>query len=661
MCCGTCSGPPDGTLVLLTRPSGLRCRSSIIPPNRVILAKSLLPAVLLLLASHQAAPQKPAFKSNVTVVEVDVVVTDKSGRPVRGLVRDDFEISEDGRPVEIATFSAVEVPDAPRQNIPPRVDLSGSAFGSNDRADDGRLILLILDDIQVGFTAGRMATVKSVARRAVERLGPADVAGVMTTSGWLGGQAEFTTDKSRLLEAIERFVPRRQYELPAIASAPPSMPGANPRADNRAERSVEPVMAGLSTAARALATIPHRRKGAILISQGIPATPQEIIRHRSYESIREFMLTAQRSNVAVYTVDPCGLEIDAGCTRESRQNLRTMAELTGGFAVTNTNTPQDAVDRMLAENGTYYLLGYYSPAPPNDGKHHRINVRTRLADVEIRAREGYDSPGKAQKELAATPLEVLTRSPIQTRGLTMRVVAIPAPLSAAPSAAVIVGIELPTAAARRAGRVEFVVVAIDQEGKTRSRVRFTTSFTAMEKTAAAWTRTGSRIDLAPGPYQIRVAAAGGDSSQGSVFVDVSVPKFGTELGVGGLSFGAPSSSARTAGDRLRDVLPLIPMATNEIALGTEVSAQLPIRVSSKAASNPLTITATLVRADGTTVPLDRMQSPGRDYAGAAGKVYQVALPVALPAGDHRVTVESTLGRTTVARELGFSVLAQSPP
>ena len=628
------------------------------------MAKPLLPALLLLLASHQAAPQKPAFKSNVTVVEVDVVVTDTSGRPVRGLLRDDFEISEDGRPVEIATFSAVDVPEAPRENVIPRVDLSGSAFGSNDRADDGRLILLMLDDIQISFTPGRIATVKSVARRVVERLGPADVAGVMTTSGWLGGQAEFTTDKSRLLDAIERFVPRGQYDLPAIARELQSVPGALPQTDRVAEHRTQPAMAGLRTAARALATIPHRRKGVLLISQGIPDSLEELTRNRNIsaasESIREFMLAAQRSNVAVYTVDPCGLELDARCNRASRQSLRTMAELTGGFAVINTNAPQDAVDRMLAENGTYYLLGYYSPAPPNDGKHHRISVRTRVADVEIRGREGYDSPGKAAKELPATPLEVLTRSPIQTRGLTMRVVAIPAPLSAAPSAAVIVGIELPTAVARRAGRVEFEVVAIDQEGKTRARVRFTTSFAAMEKTAAAWTRTGSRIDLAPGPYQIRVAAAGGDSSQGSVFVDVSVPKFGTELGVGGLSFGAPSSSARTVVDRLRDVLPLIPMATNEIAPGTEVSAQLPIRVSSKAASNPLTITATLVRADGTTVPLHRMQAAGRDYAGAAGKVYQVALPGALTAGNYRVTVESTLGRTTVARELAFSVLSQSP-
>ncbi len=277
--------------------------------------------------------RSPGFKSGVTVVEVDVVVTDKSGRPVRGLRREDFEISEDGSPVEIATFSAVDVPEAPRDSIIPPPDRSGSAFASNDQADDGRLILIVLDDIQVSFTAGRMATVKSVARRAVERLGPADLAAVMTTSGRLGGQTEFTTDKSRLLDAIERFVPQGEHDLPAIADALPSAPGANPRAQRIGELRTRSAMAGLSVAARALATIPHRRKGVLLISQGFPATLEEIIRDArigaAYESIREFILTAQRSNVAVYTVDPCGLELDAGCNRASRQNLRTIAEAHG--------------------------------------------------------------------------------------------------------------------------------------------------------------------------------------------------------------------------------------------------------------------------------------------------------------------------------------------
>ena len=71
-------------------------------------AKTFLSALLLLAAAQP--PQKPALKSGVTLVEVDVVLTDKSGRPVRGLGSGDFEIEEDGQPVEIASFSAVDLP-----------------------------------------------------------------------------------------------------------------------------------------------------------------------------------------------------------------------------------------------------------------------------------------------------------------------------------------------------------------------------------------------------------------------------------------------------------------------------------------------------------------------------------------------------------------------
>jgi len=90
--------------------------------------------------------------------------------------------------------------------------------------------------------------------------------------------------------------------------------------------------------------------------------------------------------------------------------------------------------------------------------------------------------------------------------------------------------------------------------------------------------------------------------------------------------------------------------------GIAVAAQVPIRISSKAAPSPLTITATLVGRDGTRSTLDRTAGSGRDYAGTAGKVYRVALPPGLTAGNYRVMVESVLGRTTVTREVAFSVL-----
>lgn len=93
------------------------------PPSRPI-----LPALLLLWASAACAvpaaagqaeagaeagrpdPLEHVFaeRTEVHVVEVEVVVTDRDGEPVSGLTADDFQLWENGRPVEISNFYAVE-------------------------------------------------------------------------------------------------------------------------------------------------------------------------------------------------------------------------------------------------------------------------------------------------------------------------------------------------------------------------------------------------------------------------------------------------------------------------------------------------------------------------------------------------------------------------
>jgi len=60
-------------------------------------------------AAGQGA-QQPAFRAGVETVAVYATVQDGAGRLVTGLTRDDFEILDDGRPVEITTFSNEPVP-----------------------------------------------------------------------------------------------------------------------------------------------------------------------------------------------------------------------------------------------------------------------------------------------------------------------------------------------------------------------------------------------------------------------------------------------------------------------------------------------------------------------------------------------------------------------
>ena len=55
-----------------------------------------------------AAPPPLVEKIDVSVVNVDVSVTDRRGQPVAGLTRDDFEVLEDGKPQPITNFYLVE-------------------------------------------------------------------------------------------------------------------------------------------------------------------------------------------------------------------------------------------------------------------------------------------------------------------------------------------------------------------------------------------------------------------------------------------------------------------------------------------------------------------------------------------------------------------------
>jgi VWFA-related protein len=616
----------------------------------------------LLLTLAQQAPPQPTFKSTVNLVEVDVVVIDKSGRPVRGLAKEDFEIREDGKPVEVATFTAVDIPAATSDSRIPPSDASATAIASNGQADDGRVILIVLDDYHVSVDAGRMATVKSTARRLVERLGPSDQAAIIGTSGRTALQVEFTSNKARLAEAIDNFFAQSEVGANSPRSPTVSGPSLGSGFGFIQEIKARWAMDALSNAAKALATIPHRRKAVLLVSQGLPASFEEIVSNRNAsaasQAMRDFILTAQRSNTAIYPVDPCGLELDSGCSSHSRNNLLSIADGTGGFAVINTNAPEKGVDRMVEENGTYYLIGYQSPAPANDGKWHRIKVRTPLLGHEVRAREGYVAPRKPAASVQTPPLDALIGSAIQTRGLTMRMAAVPAPLPDRPGSALAVAIEL-RASDVAGGSVEFSVVAIDGDGKVRAQNRFRSTFGALPAASTEWTRVTSRLELPDGRYQVRAAAIVPGGIRGSVFTEAVVPKFTGDLALGGLSLGVEAAQTAGAAAAIADLLPFIPVATRELTAGTRWVAQVPIRASAKAAG-VVTITATLVPSSGAPVQLDTSANPAAYYGAGSGGVYHVPLPAGLAPGTYRLSIEAGLGRAHAVRETSFTILRQDP-
>ncbi|HEY6553237.1 MAG TPA: hypothetical protein VI669_07770, partial [Vicinamibacteria bacterium] len=70
-------------------------------------------AGLVLAASSHGQPREapPRFDATLNVVAVPVFVTDGQKRAISGLAKEDFEVTDDGQPVEIVGFQAFDSGD----------------------------------------------------------------------------------------------------------------------------------------------------------------------------------------------------------------------------------------------------------------------------------------------------------------------------------------------------------------------------------------------------------------------------------------------------------------------------------------------------------------------------------------------------------------------
>ncbi|MEM9408933.1 MAG: VWA domain-containing protein [Acidobacteriota bacterium] len=77
----------------------------------LVMSLVLLPLAAALIAQEELPPLTEEVE--LRVVNVDVVVVDRKGEPIRGLEKGDFELFEDGKPVEITNFFTYAEPDPP--------------------------------------------------------------------------------------------------------------------------------------------------------------------------------------------------------------------------------------------------------------------------------------------------------------------------------------------------------------------------------------------------------------------------------------------------------------------------------------------------------------------------------------------------------------------
>ena len=169
-----------------------------------------------------------------------------------------------------------------------------------------------------------------------------------------------------------------------------------------------------------------------------PFTPDNAVLR---ETMKEAIDEATRAGVSFYGVDARGLgagldeAIDIGGVpvddpalsspsvmiqnevRRAQDSLRVISEQTGGFAIVNQNDFNTGFQRIIEDNSSYYVLGYYPTNDKRDGRFRKVEVRVARPGVKVQARNGYTAPkGKPAAATAKTdakvPPESSTRWPI---------------------------------------------------------------------------------------------------------------------------------------------------------------------------------------------------------------------------------------------------------
>jgi VWFA-related protein len=155
-----------------------------------------------------AAQQPPTFKVRVDFVEVDAVVTDRQGRIVRDLKKEDFQVLEDGKAQSITNFTLVDIPVDKEYRPLFAASPIEPDVKSNEKPFDGRVYVMVVDDLHTRF--GRSVRVKAAAKQFIERrLGANDLMAVVHTAGPTQANQEFTSNKRLLLAAVDKTQGRK--------------------------------------------------------------------------------------------------------------------------------------------------------------------------------------------------------------------------------------------------------------------------------------------------------------------------------------------------------------------------------------------------------------------------------------------------------------------
>src|SRR6185369_5713542 len=107
---------------------------------------------LLLVASTIASAQEakntpPVITTTTRLVQVDIVVSDKSGVPIKGLQASDFTVLQDGKPQQVSFFDAHQLSGSEPNEIAATEKLPSNVFSNQPKHASSSSWTIILFDL----------------------------------------------------------------------------------------------------------------------------------------------------------------------------------------------------------------------------------------------------------------------------------------------------------------------------------------------------------------------------------------------------------------------------------------------------------------------------------------------------------------------------------
>ena len=380
------------------------------------------------------------FRASVDLVTTDVIVRDSRGQFVSDLDVEDFEVLEDGVLQEIASLVLIHGGRAFNMQAPLAAPVQEgiilpTARPVNDVA--GRIFVFFIDDLH--FTFRDTARVRDLLKRMRKNLvHEGDMFGILST-GPSSLSVQLTYNLKVLDDAIERIAGD------GLSPADIMLQQEGPNGPQELRYRAHVAFKTAYDLVRNLESVKDRRKALLYVSSGYDFNPFELTRlgkeremmknyldddfgngiYNPFEEdnfrgrrdpgmqgrqfadtdlameLVELTRAANRANATMYTIDPrgltAGMDIDSEIemadwnvyVRKTQDSLRTLAQLTGGIAIVNTNNFDDAFARIDAETSDYYVLGYYSTNPDPLRRTRQLKVNVNREDMDVRSRTSY--------------------------------------------------------------------------------------------------------------------------------------------------------------------------------------------------------------------------------------------------------------------------------